>query len=267
MTDPGFPRDPMTWRFNRRLEASCVRHCTKAVFTTRGALDMYAERYPELPASRWSIIENGYDEQNFTDAESGFVPHPLGRDGQITLIHSGALYPEERDPRPFFNALAALKRSGEILASGLQVILRATGCDQVYHPMLAELDIADIVQLAAPVGYREALREMLRADGLLLLQAAMCNHQIPAKLYEYLRAGKPILALTDPIGNTAEALRQAGAQQIADLADANRITEALRGFLARLRELGGGGVDHDRAARYSRRARAAELAHLLASIT
>jgi len=60
MTDPGFPRDPLTWRFNRRLEAACVRHCSKSVFTTRGALEMYAERYPEIPASRWSIVENGY---------------------------------------------------------------------------------------------------------------------------------------------------------------------------------------------------------------
>ena len=39
---------------------------------------------------------------------------------------------------------------------------------------------------------------MLRADGLLILQAANCNEQIPAKLYKYLRARRPIVALTDP---------------------------------------------------------------------
>ena len=54
-----------------------------------------------------------------------------------------------------------------------------------------------------------ALAEQLAADGLLLFQAANCNHQIPAKLYEYLRAGRPILALTDAAGNTAATLRGA----------------------------------------------------------
>jgi len=38
----------------------------------------------------------------------------------------------------------------------------------------------------------------MAADALLVMQASNCNAQIPAKIYEYLRAGKPILALTDP---------------------------------------------------------------------
>ena len=207
MTDPGFPRDPMTWRFNRWLEGKCVQHCTRAVFTTKGARSMYADRYPSIPESRWALIENGYDEDNFVDAETALEPEPLGQPGQLVLIHSGALYPEERDPRPFFAALADLKRDGSITAAGLQVRLRATGCDAIYRPILSQLGIDDIVELSPPVAYRDALREMLRADGLLLLQAAMCNHQIPAKLYEYFRAGRPILALTDPAGNTADAMR------------------------------------------------------------
>jgi hypothetical protein len=263
MTDPGFPRDPMTWRFNRWLESACVQRCAKALFTTRGARQMYAERYPQIDASRWAMIENGFDEDNFTDAENGLERRPLGQPGQITLIHSGVLYPEERDPRPFFAALAALKRSGEISAASLQVVLRATGSDGLYAPMLQAHDIADIVRLAPPVGYLEALGEMLRAEGLLLFQAAMCNHQIPAKLYEYLRAGRPILALTDPAGDAADALRAAGGSAIADLSSETAIRAALARFVS---ELGAGreqGTSPAMAARHSRLARTAELAALL----
>ena len=43
--------------------------------------------------------------------------------------------------------------------------------------------------------------------GLLLLQASNCNDQVPAKAYEYLRCHRPVLALTDPAGDTAELLR------------------------------------------------------------
>ena len=185
MTEPGYPVDPLTWRTNRRLEQSMVKHATKVVFTTQGTLQMYAERYLEVPSSRWDVIENGFDEENFRDAESGFAAHALGHPGQVTLIHSGVLYPQERDPRPFFAALRALKARNEISPRSLRVVLRATGSDDVYREMLAEFGIADLVELAPSISYRAALQEMLCADGLLLFQAAMCNHQVPAKLYEY----------------------------------------------------------------------------------
>lgn len=266
MTDPDFPRDPMTWRFNRWLEGAVVHRCTRALFTTRGALDMYADRYPHIPASRWSIIENGFDEDNFADAERTLQRQPLGHPGQLTLVHSGVLYPEERDPRPFFAALAALKRDGTVSANNLHVVLRATGSDDHYRPLLEQNGIADLVELAPPVGYRQALQEMLCADGLLLFQAAMCNHQIPAKLYEYLRAGQPVFALTDPAGNTAEALRKVGCHDIVDLASAASIEQGLRAWVGDLRSGQASRVSAEMAARHSRHARTAELAALLADV-
>ncbi len=263
MTEPGYPRDPSTWRIHRRLEGAIVRRCVRAIFTTEGTRQMYADRYPEKAVSNWSVIENGFDEENFRDAESGFQPKPLGQPGQLTLIHSGILYPQERDPKPFFVALRALKDSGEISAERLQVVLRATGSDELYRPMLSELGLTDIVKLAATVSYREALREMLQADGLLLFQASICNHQIPAKLYEYFRAGRPIFALTDPIGNTAVTLRAAAATDIVDIADVEDIVAGLRRFLDRLRAGTSAGVRPEVANVHSRRSRTRELATLL----
>lgn len=265
MTDPDFPRDPTTWRFNRKLEAATVRRCTRAVFTTPGTLAMYAERYPELPRERWAIIENGYDEENFVDASRGLqVPAPEApREGPLRLVHAGILYPEERDPRPFFAAVAALKRAGEVDAARLRITLRATASDALYVPMLREAGIDDIVELAPSVNYRGALQEMMVSDGLLLFQAAMCNHQIPAKLYEYLRAGQPILALTDPAGDTARTLREAGTGLICNLADAQDIEARLREFIQGLQQRRIRGAAPEAAQRHSRRARAAELAALL----
>lgn len=263
MTEPGYPVDPLTWRTTRRLERAIVKHSTKAVFTTRGTLEMYAQRYPDAPSSRWAMIENGYDDENFRDAERELMRQPLGRPGQITLVHSGVLYPQERDPRPFFAALQALKRSAEIRSETLRVVLRATGSDDFYRRMLDEYGISDIVELAPPIGYRAALQEMLVADGLLLFQAAMCNHQIPAKLYEYFRAGRPILALTDPLGNTAETLRKAGAMDIVNIADERDIAAGLAHFLAGVRSATIHGVRTEVAELNSRRSRTAELARLL----
>jgi glycosyltransferase involved in cell wall biosynthesis len=267
MTEPGYPRDALTWRIHRRLEAAIVHRCACAIFTTQGARQMYAARYPEKSASCWSIIENGFDEENFRDAESQIESKPLSQPGQITLLHSGILYPEERDPRPFFAALRTLKESGEISGDRLQVILRATANDHQYRPLLSEAGITDIVKLFPAVAYQDALQEMLRADGLLLFQASNCNHQIPAKLYEYLRAGRPILALTDPLGNTADALRAAGATDIVNIADTKEIVAGLRRLLGALRDGTATGIRREIADLHSRHARSKELAALLQKVT
>jgi hypothetical protein len=64
--------------------------------------------------------------------------------------------------------------------------------------LATEFGIERFIELLPPIPYRAALEEMLRADALLVLQAANCNEQIPAKLYEYLRSGRPIVAADRP---------------------------------------------------------------------
>ncbi|MBS0346445.1 MAG: glycosyltransferase [Proteobacteria bacterium] len=264
MTEPGYPTNPVTWGVHRRLEKALIKHCTHAIFTTTGTRDMYAERYPDKPANCWAVIENGFDEDNFRDAESGLdTSSRLGPAGQMVLIHSGLLYPEERDPKPFFAALRDMKNAGEISPDSLHVILRATGSDDYYHKLLSEHRIDDIVSIQPTIAYRSALQEMMRADGLLLLQGASCNKQIPAKLYEYARAGKPIIALTDFDGSTAALMKKLDVPWVADIADASAIrrllNEAIRLWQARQLE----GVPRALSDTCSRRARTAELAQLL----
>ncbi len=263
MTEPGYPRDPVTWAYHRRLEEQVVRRCTKAVFTTEGTLQMYAERYPDLPVSLWEVIENGFDEENFREAEAGLGLAAPGGDGPMVLLHSGILYPEERDPRPLFAALRRLKLAGEIDSLALRITLRATGTDAHYTAMLAEHGIGDLVSVKPVVPYRAALQEMLQADGLLLMQGRICNHQIPAKLYEYARAGRPILALTDFAGNTAALLRRLGCSHIADIADADSICDVLKQFIADWKHGGLSGIERRLADGCSRRSRTGELARLL----
>lgn len=266
MTEPGYPRDPMTWKVQRRLEERTVHACTKAVFTTEPTRQMYADRYPDIPASRWAVIENGFDEENFRAAETGLEQAPKGNAGPITLVHSGILYPKERDPRPFFAAVAQLKRAGVIDAKRLRIVFRATGSDDLYIPILADLDIGDIVRLEPVVAYRDALREMLGAEGLLLFQGEVCNHQIPAKIYEYYRSGRPILALIDHAGISATMLREAGVKHLADIANAAEIAATIERFVADLTAGVVSGVDRTFAMANSRQSRTKELANILEGI-
>jgi hypothetical protein len=104
---------------------------------------------------------------------------------------------------------------------------------------------------------------MMRADGLLVLQASNCNEQVPAKVYEYLRCGRPILALTDPAGDTADLLRRAGLTDIARLDSADEIANALGSFIGQLKKQASRLPDPNFAASNSRLKRTEDLALLL----
>lgn len=261
MTEEGYPPDERQREVYRWIERKTIRAATYAVFTTAGAVDMYASRYPES-RDRLALVMNGYDEAVFADAER--VPRDRSSNAEQTvLVHSGVLYPDERDPRCFFEAVARLMRTGEIHPRSLRIVLRATGHDDPYRNMLSSLGIDGVVALEPALPYRAALREMLDSDGLLLFQGANCNHQIPAKVYEYLRARRPILALTDARGDTAQLLESAGMTSIVPLDDAERIAVGLRDFIQSTRNGTARLPTNSTIDEHSRRARTAELSALL----
>jgi hypothetical protein len=172
------------------------------------------------------------------------------------------LYPHERNPTGLFTALRDLKRTGLLTAQMLQVKLRATGHDAFLGSLLEEFDIVDLVSLEPAVRHQAALDEMIAADGLLIMQAASCNQQIPAKLYEYLRAQRPIIALTDRAGDTAGVLLGIGLDDIAPLDDPEEIGSLLLKFVGTFRTGQARVADIERVRMFSREAQAGQLAVL-----
>jgi Glycosyl transferase 4-like domain len=262
MTEPDYPPDAAVRGVYRHIERSTVEKAARVVFTTPGTRRMYVERYPQVPASRWAVIANGYDEDSFLDVERTAPARPA-EPGPTILVHSGLLYPSERDPGAFFSAISALRRQGKISPSTLQIILRASGYEDAYRTRLRQEGIDDIVRLEPSVGYRVALAEILSADGLLLFQAANCNHQIPAKIYEYLRARRPIFAMTDSEGDTARVLADSGVDTVVPLDSESCIIEGLLRFLAGIRDGTAPLPKSGDVQRHSRRSRTGELAALL----
>lgn len=264
MAQEGYPADPMTWQCYQAIEENTLRTACYSTFTTPGAARTYLSRYP-IGAERVVVLENGYDEETFAaSASAGQVRQSL-HPGAITLLHSGIVYPAERDPTQFFAALGELKASGSITAGSLVVRFRASVHDDLLQSLATRYGVTEFIDCQPPIPYREALAEMLNADGLLVMQAANCNEQIPAKIYEYLRASRPILSLTDPLGDTATTLRQAGATDIARLDSLDEIREVLPAFLDAIRQ-GRATLPHPQVVENaSREGRTAQLAKLLDS--
>lgn len=232
MAQDNYPHERRLWQAYKIIEEGVFARAARVIFAAPSAYEYYARRYPAAVGARGAVIENGYDDALFRQAEASWQPSPKTR---VRLLHAGVLYPEERDPRAFLRALRELLDEGRVVRSELEVVLRGSGHDELYRPMLRDAGLEDVVTLAPPVGYREALVEMLDADGLLLFQSADCNFQIPAKIYEYIRARRPIIAFTDAAGDTGQVLQRAAVPWIAPLNSSAEIKTVLLAALEGIR--------------------------------
>jgi glycosyltransferase involved in cell wall biosynthesis len=262
MAQEGYPADPKTWQSFKAIEERAAAMATRLVFVTAGAKKLYVERYPQTPRDRFVVIENGYDEALFAAAEQAVDPTPLNP-GRLTLLHSGIVYPSERDPTALFAALGRLQRRGVVSADNFRLRFRAPVHDDLIRRLARETSTAELIEVLPSIPYRNALAEMMQADGLLVMQGANCNEQIPAKVYEYLRARRPILGLADPAGDTARALKDAGTRQIAKLEDAAAVETSVAEFVDRLRAGSADGATEAAVVASSRQARLHQFATLL----
>jgi glycosyltransferase involved in cell wall biosynthesis len=265
MTEENYPPHPWSRRSYRWIEKRVAKNNTRIIFTTESTRQMYLRRYPALRLDRCLVIANGYDQEDFDGVPSVSSLHsPLEQ--PLRLVHAGVIYPDERDPSFFFRALSRLKADGKISANALRVDLRASGSEAYYSAVLSELGISDIVRLLPALSHRKTIEDCAGADGLLLLQAASCNHQIPAKVYEYLRLAKPILALTPDEGDSGKLLKEVGGATLVDLTNEEAIRKAIPQFLTSIRKNLHPRPDAERAGRYSRQYQAAQLSACFSEI-
>jgi hypothetical protein len=121
-----------------------------------------------------------------------------------------------------------------------------------------------VVELGGQVSYRQALNEMRRADILLLITSPGRPLGIPAKLYEYLGAGRPILALAEPDGDVAWVLRTSRVpHRIVPALNTARIKEALRELWLEAQNQAAASRCHGNLARFTREQMARDLAAVL----
>jgi hypothetical protein len=262
MVQVSSPDDPWVRASFERIEREALLRARFSVFTTSGAARSSAVRHPAA-AERIRVIENGFDEESFAGIENDQVCKEPLIPGALTLLHSGIVYPRERDPRHLFQALRHMADAGLITPNRVRLRFRATGHDELVLGLISRYQVSAFVEVMPAISYREALHEMLRADGLLVMQGADCNAQIPAKLYEYIRASRPILGLTCTNGSTARTLRDAGLDMIAPLDSVDAIIRILGQFLDAVAKGHAALPDRSYIEKSSRKGRTRALADLL----
>lgn len=223
----GQPTSAISFHINRWLERLAVTHAAAVISVTEEHAAAFRQTYPHLPADKFATVSNGYDNAEWENLPRDESREESGR-GKFLIAYTGTFY-IERDPQPLFRALRAMVDAGEISREQVQVDLVgwcSTSEGRSVSEMAAAHGLSECVNILGPRSRPETLRRMRQAD-LLLLLAERFVIQIPGKTYEYLRAGRPILALTSE-GSLANLLRRIGGGWVVDPTDDAGILAALR---------------------------------------
>lgn len=206
-----------------------MRRADLIIANTPRLLDALKQRYPR-DSARMSYLTNGFDLMGQQQLKENLRPRlsPKIRPLRfVEILHAGELY-GKRDASALFVAMQRLSsRSDGLLPEiRLRLLGRRESSGRLAH-MLKQLGIQSIVDLQGQLPYAETMLSMLNADILLVLQSPAYETAIPAKLFEYLGADKPVLALADG-GDIEWVLRTAGGTyRIASPTDPDAIEKAI----------------------------------------
>jgi glycosyltransferase involved in cell wall biosynthesis len=219
-------RDPLIANPHRRADTTATRAKQAAAaavarLVARGAdavscvSDAIAKEVQDLhPRGKVETIANGCDFDDFAGLE-------YRRSERFRITHAGSFF-GRRDPRPFLQALHE---------SGLDLVARFVGDFRASDREWAEeLGLGRRLELVPYAAHAQALRFQRDSEALLLLvpdAGGRGRGVLSGKVFEYLAAGRPILAVVPPDGAAAELIRKTGAGPVVAPDDVSGIRAAL----------------------------------------
>jgi len=243
---------------HQKLEAFLLSRAEGIICYGETLADRWRDRYPRL-SGRILVNPNGFDPEDFTLPASQ-PDMILGK--RKTIIWTGSLY--EHLHRA---ALLTLMEACALLPAEIRTQLKLCFVGRAYAGVEQDVLRAgpDIeVQFVAEQPHSEAIRLLRQADAALMLLMPGNGSIIGNKIYEYVRAGVPVLALVEDGGACANVLRQCGRDgYMAYPDDVKSVAVAI----ARMFADGFARGETDSVEQFSRKSSARALAHYLNVVT
>lgn len=217
--NPYFSRTltPLHDRLNRRLEREVARQADAILAVS----DPIAAHLGSLSdPEKVFVLPNGFDPADYAGIE------PLEFE-KFTIAYTGTLF-LQRTPTAFFQALRALFDEYPRLADHFQVIFR-TKFQPEHELLIRELRLEGVIRNWGLGTHRDALQLQVSAHALLVLEGEGPHSEImlTQKVFEYLAAVKPILAVAPTTGALARLVRRTGTGIVVPPDDVYRIKERL----------------------------------------
>ena len=237
---------------DRGYEKSFLESADRVSCVSEAYPSILQELYPEVPARKFVVVPNGYDEADFTpgveSSDTGFLisyvgsvydfmvkPRAQGWKRFFEPLISGGPAVPIRSPEPLIFAVRALL--DKVPEAMENVRLRFVGSfPDSYRRMLSDYNLEDCVENIGYVNHSRAVTEMQEAAVLVLIQDGYGSEiDIPGKLYEYLRSGTPVLGLLRD-GLAARLIRESSAGEVIYPTDRQGVSRVLLDWYRRWRE-------------------------------
>ena len=204
----------------RRLEKRILQGASLLITVS----EPFADELRRFHGKPTEVITNGYDEDDY----SGDPPSPTP---YFSLTYTGQIYAGKRDPSLLFDAVRDLAGEQAISPEAFRIRFFGPERDRTIVYELAErYGIRRYVTHGGQIPYREAILRQRESTALLLL-----NWNVPeekgvytGKLFEYLGARRPILAVPRLDGVVDELMSEANAGVVAGTKQ--EIVRALEGW-------------------------------------
>lgn len=246
----------------RRLEGAVVRQADRVVGVTPGIVNFLRDAYCPTTPDKFAVIPNGYDPADFSGV------HRAPPAGPLRFVFTGAFY-GKIEIGPFLLALSRFLQNTPAARRHVEVRLigqfdRQTNLQ--YLELVDRLGLGANVDRLGYVSHHMSVRALQNAHVLLLpvFAGRGAAHHMPGKIFEYLAANRPILALADR-GVAADLITEARAGVVVHPADLSGMERALAALWATYEAHGAlpHTPDHAVIERFSRIHGAAKLADVL----
>lgn len=202
-------------------------------------------------------ITSGFDPEDWKDV----TPRRLG--DALSLVYAGALYGAYYTPDPVIEAMARVRdRAGPVL------FLHYFGRDgERLHDTAARYGVSELVHDHGTIPPPELRGVLKGADIQILLEGGSTHPAVPGKLYEYIGAGRPILATPGRHPVVRAAVRAAGSGVCAG--GVGEIEDQLIRWVGEFHRTGRVAArgDAEGRTRFSMKNKAAELGAILDEVT
>lgn len=241
------------------LEKIIVKNADKVISVTKPIVNSFINRYKNEEKEKFLCITNGFDPDDFKDLSCGYI-----KNDKFTVCYTGILY-KRRSPEYFLTAVKRIiKKEPEFLRSS-KIRFIGKNSDEIIDFLKDESELRDIIEIVGFLPHKETLEEMVRSDLLLYIedQAPDSNRVLPAKLFEYIGSGRPIMALSNG-GPVQEVMQYAACGRVAASTDVERIADCLVYFYKVFKENKKitGGAGGEKTMQFSRRNLTGRLAEV-----
>lgn len=218
------PSSPATWGA-KFVERVVVHHADRVVWFDGIQLpENYFHQY-DIPNDRVvKLPPMGYDREKFEAAEADEYE-------TFTITYAGSFYEGWIEPYTFLEGVGEyVEQTGD-----RGICVQFFGDWNVSYESAAErAGIADLVENHEFVPHEEIIPVLKGSDVLLYIGGSNPGNRLnlPSKLWDYVGAGKPILAVVDPSFRVADFIRENDIGVVADAEEPGSVAQAIRDIRA-----------------------------------